>query len=307
MPDLHPQAIAFLAEAVATAAPTYEGGGILAARRMVDGARRWQSEVPEIALVHDILVAGGAGRLPARVYHPDPGSVRPLVVYLHGGGFVAGSVAAADRPCRGLAAASDCVVVSVEYRLAPENPYPAPVQDAVAALRWLSRHAEELGGDPQRMILVADSAGAAIGATAAHLLREADPSLAAQVLIYPTLVPARGNHSDSMTQNGEGYLMTRSALEWFWDHYLAAPADAGAAAPLLADDLAGMPPTTVIVAEFDPLRDEGLAYARRLQEANVTTEVQVVAGALHGFWWMPDAFDAAGELTADLGRLLRRW
>ncbi len=307
MPELHPQATAFLAEAAAAGAPTYEGGGVLGARRMVEGARRWQGERQQVALVRDILVAGGDGRLPARVYHPAPGSLRPLVVYLHGGGFVAGSVAAADRPCRSLANASDCVVVSLEYRLAPENPFPAPVDDAAAALRWLADHAEEVGGDPTSLTVVADSAGAAIAATATHRMRhDGEPVVTAQILIYPTLVPTRGNTLTSMTSNGEGYLMTRAALEWFWDHYLTHPSDAAAAAPLLAEDLTGMPPTTVIVAEFDPLCDEGVAYARRLQDAGVPTEVHVVPGALHGFWWMPDAFDAAAELTERLAGVLRR-
>lgn len=307
--SLHPEARAFLEQAAAAGVPSYEEGGILGARRVVDGARRFQPDRAPVAAVWDILVAGAAGRLPARVYHPEPGTALPMVLYLHGGGFVAGGVAVADRPCRSLARAAHCVIVSIEYRLAPEDPFPAAVLDTVAAVGWLVDHAAAIGADARRLVLVGDSAGGTIAASAAHALRGTQP-LAGQVLIYPTLVPTREYDSASLDENGEGYLMTRASLEWFWDHYLGAPnpeaaGSAVAAAPLLAGDVSGMPPTTIYVAQFDPLRDEGHAYAERLEAAGVTASVDEIAGAIHGFWWMPGVFTAADELTASIGDRLR--
>lgn len=304
---LHPDVRALLDRFERDGVRPYDQLTVLQARAGIAAARRLQGEPTAVAHVHDILVDGADGRLPARVYRPDPGQPAPLVVYLHGGGFVGGGIAPADRPCRALAAASGCVIVSVEYRLAPENPHPAPLLDAVAATRWLAAHAADLGGDPAQVVVMGDSAGGALAAGVAIVLRDAGASpLAAQLLLYPTLASPRDTDFASMTENGEGFSMTRGALTWFWDHLLAGPnaADGPPASPLAVADLTGLPPALVVVAEFDPLRDEGIAYAERLALAGVDVRVHHVDGVIHGFWWMDAVLPQAGELTSYLAEVL---
>ncbi|GAA3522890.1 alpha/beta hydrolase [Amycolatopsis ultiminotia] len=294
---LHPEARALLDQFERDGIRPYDQLSVLQARAAVAAATRLQGVRTPLALVRDLLIDDA---LPARLYHSRPETIAPLVVYLHGGGFVTGSVAAADRPCRALAAASGCAVLSVEYRLAPENPFPVPVHDCLAAIRWASAHSRELGADPARMVLMGDSAGGALAAACTAAVRDSgDSPLAGQILVYPTLRPTRGNPAPSLQSNGEGYLMTRGSLEWFWGHYLRGCQDTTdpLAAPLLADDLSRLPATTVVVAEFDPLRDEGLAYADRLRAAGVPTTTHLVPGALHGFWWMDGVLAQARDLT----------
>lgn len=306
--EVHPESRALLAEFEAAGAQPYDRLSVLQARAMVAGSTRLQGPRIELPHVDDLLVPGRAGRLPVRIYQPAPGSLLPLVVYFHGGGFVTGSVAVADRPCRLLARAARCVVASVEYRLAPETPFPGPLEDAVDATRWLAAHAEEFGADPERLVVAGDSAGGNLATAAVQeIVAAGGPSVDHQLLIYPTLAPTRTSDSASLVANGEGYMLTRGSLDWFWDHYLADPADGldPRAAPLRAADLTGMPATTIVVAEFDPLRDEGLAYADRLRAAGVDVEVHRVPGALHGFWWMAGVLGQAGELTDWLGARLR--
>lgn len=305
---LHPDSRALLDRFAREGVLPYDRLSVLQARVAVAAATRLQGERTPLAKVRDVLIDVDGGAVPARLYHPDPAAALPLLVYLHGGGFVAGGVGVADRPCRALAAAAHCAVLSVEYRLAPENPFPVPVRDCLAAVRWAAANAGAIGADPARVVLVGDSAGGTLAAACALALRDAgDSLLAGQILLYPTLLPARVNPSPSLRTHGEGYLMTRGSLEWFWDHYLRGRAGTTdpLAAPLLAPDVRGLPPTTVVVAEFDPLRDEGVEYARRLRAAGVPTVTHLVPGALHGFWWLDAALRQAGELTEYLAADLR--
>jgi len=267
-------------------------------------------QAPETPLprVRDLLVPGASGDLPARVYHPDPSRALPLVVYVHGGGWVLGGIAAADRPCRRLAAAAECVVVSIEYRRAPETKFPGPLEDCVCAVKWLATHAELVGGERHRLVLMGDSAGGnLVAATVQRLRDEAGPPVERQILLYPCLVPPGVGGFASYEQYADGPLMSKAEMQWFWNHYLRSEADErdAAAAPLLAGDLSGLPAATVVVAELDPLRDEGLAYAERLRTAGVPTEVEVFRGAAHGFWWLDGEMRQAGELTDRLARQLR--
>lgn len=285
----------------------YDELGVLQSRALLEGVTRLQRESVAVARVFEVLAPAPAGLLPIRVYDPDPPRALPLLIYLHGGGWTLGSVRVADRPCRRLAVAADCVVASIEYRLAPETRFPGPLEDCLAATRWLAANAEALGGGGG-LLLMGDSAGGNLAAAAALILRD-EPAVAVdrQILLYPCLHPARNAPFASYREHADGPLMTRAELEWFWANYLRGEQDERdpRAAPLLGEDLAGLPGAEIFVAELDPLRDEGLAYAERLRAAGVTAECVEFPGAAHGFWWMDGAMTQAEELTEHLGRRLR--
>jgi len=304
---MHPATTVLLAQMAADSVRPHDQLSVLQSRAAVAAAVQLQGTRTPVALVHDVLADGADGRLPVRVYHPAPGEIRPLVIYLHGGGFVAGGIAPADRPCRALAAASGWAVASVEYRLAPENPHPAPARDCLAATQWLVEHASDIGADGARFVLMGDSAGGALAASTAIALRDGSgPKALAQLLIYPTLANTRTAQFESLTTNATGYMMTTQSLRWFWDHLLSGP-NANAqppAIPMEVEDLSDLPPAMVVVAEFDPLRDEGLAYAQRLIEAGVPAQTHLVEGTIHGFWWLDAALPEAAELTSYLSEVL---
>lgn len=306
-PTPHPDVVAVTERFTAAGVPTYDTLTVPAARAQLEAVTKLQSRPEPVSVVEDILLEGPAGALPARVYRPSADHQLPLVVYLHGGGWVLGSIRAADSPCRALANLAQCVVVSVDYRRAPETKFPGPLEDCVAAIRWLARHRAELGCT-DRLVLLGDSAGGNLAAAASAVLRgDPEVTVSAQVLLYPTLAPASTTDFGSYRSFADGPLMTRRELDWFWDHYLRDSRDATdpLAAPLHAPDLAGLPETTVVVAQLDPLRDEGRAYAERLDAAGVPVRLIEIAGAAHGFWWMDRVMSQAGELTAQLAPLLR--
>jgi acetyl esterase len=262
------------------------------------------------ASVSDRKVPGPHGDIPVRVYVPqvsgDGGRALPLVVYVHGGGWVFMSIETHDTTCRRLALQSGAIVVSVEYRLAPEHPFPIPLDDAFAATEWVVAHASELGGDASRVAVMGDSAGGNLSAAIALLARErGGPKLAAQVLVYPALDPA--GDTPSYRENASGYLLDEPGMRWFWSQYLqdGDHEKNPLAAPLRAEDLAGLPPATIITAEFDPLRDEGEAYAARLREAGVPATATRYDGMIHGFLGMPAMFDDADAAMATAATALR--
>ena len=282
---------------------------MLRARHAVEASRWMQGERPGGVTTRDVLVAGGGGRLPARVYHPEPGTTLPLTVWFHGGGWVTGSVAFSDGPCRAIARAARSVVVSVEYRRAPETPFPGPVDDAVAATTWLAEHATDLGADAGRLAVAGDSAGGNLAAAVARRARADGLALDRQVLVYPALAPPDPVAHPSYERNAEGYLLTRADMTWFWQHYLdehgldrPPPPDA---APLLADDLAGLAPASIAVAGFDPLHDEGVAYAERLRAAGVDARLHDWPDMIHGFLGMAGELSRTGELVAWIADELR--
>ena len=305
-PEPHPDVTALVAQFGELGIPTYDSVSVSHARALLDGVLRLQGPATPVAEVRDVLLPGDAGLLPARVYHPAPGEARPVVLYLHGGGWTLGGLKPADGPCRALAAASGCVVVSLAYRLAPETKFPGPMLDCVAAARALVADVASVGGDPDAgLVLLGDSAGGNLAAATALELRTLPGAVRAQVLVYPCLLPARGTPFASYERRADGPMMTAREMVWFWDHYLRTPADGldPRAAPLLAPDLAGLPPTTIVTAELDPLRDEALRYAERLAESGVTVTSTTYAGAAHGFWWMDGAMSQAAELTAQLAQV----
>jgi acetyl esterase len=275
-------------------------------------ARRFFEEMqipqPEIgvAAVEDRRIPGPAGEIPARIYRPEAAGELPALVYFHGGGWVIGGLDTHDPTCRDLANRGRCAVVSVDYRLAPEHRYPAAPEDCYAALRWVAEQAGALGVDAGRLAVGGDSAGGNLAAVTTLLARErGGPSLAFQLLVYPATdcVFDRPSH----VENAEGYLLETAAMEWFWGHYLpdrvrrAEPT----ASPLRAGSHAGLPPALVITAEFDPLRDEGEAYAERLQRAGVPTRCSRYDGMIHGFFAMSALVDGAKRAMEEAGSALR--
>jgi len=305
---LHPQVHAFVQEAVASNGPPLETLSVLQARALDAGFLDLQAPAQEVAQVRDILVPGGGGMLPARLYHPAPTEVLPVLCFFHGGGYVVGNLDVSDRPCRAIANAARCVVVSIGYRTAPETKFPGPVEDGYAATAWIAEHAAELGGRPGRLAVGGESAGGGLAAVVAMMARDrGGPDVGYQVLLYPMLAPARGTPFASYDVNGQDYLLTKRAMEWFWDHYLAREADGldPYASPLQATSLADLPPALVVTAEFDPLRDEGIAYAQGLAAAGVDAEHLAYDGAIHGFLVMSGRMDHGMQVIDDIASRMR--
>lgn len=268
-------------------------------------------QVVPVAGVADARVDGAAGALQARIYRPEGTGPFPTVAYFHGGGFVIGNLDTHDNMCRDLCRGARAVVVSVDYRLAPEHPFPAGVDDADAATRWVISHARALGGT-DIVAIAGDSAGGNLSAVVAQRLRGATLAapLAGQFLIYPAVDHAGASHA-STQQNGHGYFLEIESMQWFHDHYLGAWRDAKDArlAPMQAASLAGLPPALIVTAEFDPLRDEGEAYAHALNAAGSRAELIRGDGMIHGFFdmgrWSPAAQKIVQTSIHRFGELLR--
>jgi acetyl esterase len=291
--------------------PSLALGNVEAARRgfrmLTVDMRRPDTIVP-VEAVEDTEASGPAGSLPARIYRPSAEGELATVVFFHGGGFVIGDIDTHDNQCRRICAEVGAVVLSVGYRLAPEAPFPAAVEDCLAATRWAAEHVAELGGDPGRIAVAGDSAGGNLAAVVAQQARDAGgPALAAQLLIYPgTEFETR---FPSEEENAEGYFLTREDMIWFADHYTGdADRTDPRLSPLRATDLSGLPPAVVATGEFDPLRDQGEAYADALARAGVPVVKRRYHGLIHGFFdlaALSPACDAAiAELCADLRGLL---
>lgn len=275
-------------------------------RALYAAMRESDGEALPVAEVVDVSVPGPGGDVPVRIYRPEGDAPAPVLVWYHGGGWVIGDVETSDPTARKLCRRAGVVVVSVDYRLAPEHPFPAAPDDAWAALRWVADHIGEHGGDPARLAVGGDSAGGNLAALVAIRARdEGGPALRHQLLVYPATDLTMGQ--PSIVENGEGYFLTKATMEWFTDHYLGADRQHGdptspAVSPLAVEDLSGLPPAQVLTAEFDPLRDEGAAYAERLAEAGVAVEHVPGPGLIHGFFAMgavsPDA-DAVAVAAAE--------
>ncbi len=260
---------------------------------------------PRLASVGDLVIPGPHGWLPMRAYAPRTDRALPVVAYLHGGGWTVGSIASFDGVARELAVACGALVVSIGYRLAPEHPFPAPVDEAVAALRWLADHAGSLGGDGSRLAVAGDSAGANLATVAARRLRDdGGPALRMQALVYPACDAALD--TPSAERFAEGFGFTAAAMQRFWDLYLdGADGDHPDASPLHAHDLAGLPPAFVATAAADVLRDEGEAYGAALRRAGVRTAIRRYPGTVHGFWRWPARTNASRRAIGEVGAALR--
>lgn len=273
---------------------------------------RLNGDPPPVARVENRAIPGPGGDIPIRVYWPRElaGEERiPVTLYFHGGGWVVGDLDTHDTHARRFALAAQCVVVAVDYRLAPEHRFPAAVDDCYAVLRWLKENAPHLGADRRKIAVAGDSAGANLAAVMCLKSRDLNgPPVSAQVLVYPIT-----DHWDagfaSYAEHAEGYGLTRDAMKWFWEHYLGPEGDRRHpyASPLRANFLANLPPALVITAEYDPLRDEAIAYADRLEEAGNIVMRRQYEGQIHGFFGQsavtPDADDAMETVARFLARV----
>lgn len=284
MPDLDPDAEALLADLDARITPPASAVSVETGRQLLD--QLFAVDDPEpVETVRNLDIPGSGGSIPVRLYVPETSAPRPVLVYFHGGGWVRGSLDAYDGPCRILANETGCLVVSVGYRLAPEDPFPAAVEDCYTAAEWAVDNGVDIGGDPARVAIGGDSAGGNLTAAVALMARDqGGPNLVHQSLIYPALNPPAIHWFDSYDENAEGYLLETASMEWYYDQYVR-PTDwqNAYAFPLIAREVSDLPPATVLTAGFDPLVDEGQAYADRLASAGVPVEQLHYEEQIHGF------------------------
>lgn len=310
-PSPDPATQAVLKKIAESELPPYHSLTAEAARKMYRETGS-AAEIEEVAVaeVRDLAFAAPEADVAVRLYRAEAasGTAQPVLLYFHGGGFVIGNLDTHDRICRALCAASGSAVLAVDYRLAPEHPFPAAVDDAVAAFDWLLANAAGLGLDAGRIAVGGDSAGGLLAAYLAQVARDRDIALVAQLLFYPVVdmtmsYPSYAEHADTPP-------ITRKVLKWFWDHYLG-PSPSGAtlsdpkASPIRATSLAGTAPAYVVTAGLDPLRDEGHAYARRLSQEGVEVVYQCCLGTVHGFLRLGALVPAAGDVIASAASFLK--
>lgn len=315
-------------ELVAQCLDDLRRGGYVRARETPDGTTRWSSLISgqrrqggeasaalfqllsddnptaDSELMRDISVREG---VTLRVYRPDrreESGPLPVVVFVHGGAWVSGTLDSYDNTCTSVAELAECLVVSVEYRLAPEHPFPVPVEDALDGLRWTVEHVAELGGDPRRIAVMGDSAGGNLTTVIAMVAAsEGWFHAALQVLLYPVLDAEM--RSPSVAEHADAPLFNRADLEWMYEQY-GGPADDWRASPLAATDLAVAPPTLIVVAGVDPVRDDGIRFGARLAEAGITVDVEVFPTMMHGFFALAPALSEASRARELVAAALRR-
>jgi acetyl esterase len=288
--------------------PPYETVTPAEAREMYLAARFASNpEPPELESAKDLAIPAPHGSIPARIYTPKTlrkkDGLAPCLVFLHGGGFVIGNLDSHDVVCRKLAHEGELIVVSVDYRLAPEHKFPAAPEDAIAATKWVAANARQLGVDAARIIVGGDSAGGNLAAVTAIALRESGPKLAGQLLIYPSTDFAMNHPSHSEPETS--LLLTHSVIKWFIDHYMGdADRNDWRASPVRAK-LEGLPPAYVLVAGGDPLRDEGNEYAERLKQAGVAVTYRFFPGQFHGFFTMGKLLGQANIAASEISAWLK--
>jgi len=268
-----------------------------------------QKKLTPINQIRNTSFPGPAGPVPIRIYIPLQKPDLPVIIYYHGGGWVIGSLDSHDNICRSLAKKTSGIVVSVDYRLAPEHPFPAAVDDAYAALKWVSQNAASFNGDSTRIIVAGDSAGGNLAAAIALMSRDRNgPRLSAQILIYPATNLAELN-TNSYRQFADGFYLTKRYIENFRSRYLPDPQDWSNvyASPLLATNLEKLPPALIVTAEFDPLRDDGVAYAIKLKNAGVPAKHIRFQGMIHGFVAMDRLFDQSEQAIDDISVYLQKY
>jgi acetyl esterase/lipase len=274
------------------------------ARELVQAMLAVRPAGEPVASVEDRLIPGPAGPIPIRIYTPDGSAPFPVLVFLHTSGWMNGNLDIQDPLCRRITNRAGCIVVAVDYRLAPENPFPAAIEDSFAATQWAETHASEFKGDPTRIAIGGDSAGGNMATVVALMARDrGGPKLAFQLLMFPA-TDFRFNTS-SMEELGEGYNVTKAQMIWIRENYLPDQSDwtNPLASPLLAPDLSSLPPALIIYAEYDPLRDDAEGYAGRLHKEGVSVKASRYNGMIHDFI---DLFEEPGERAlAEIASALR--
>ncbi len=265
-----------------------------------------QGDAEAVGEISDETIAVAGGKIPVRIYRPTGAGPHPVMMYFHGGGFVFGDLGIVDKVCRTWCNAAQAAIVSVGYRKAPEHTYPTAAEDCYAATSWTVENAKRLGLDGQRIAVCGDSAGGNLATVVAMMARDRKgPKIVYQMLVYP--VTDVGGDYPSRTENGEGYMLTSAAMKWFIGHYLPNPGDAeNAYASPIRGNLKGLPPATVVTAGFDPLRDEGDAYAKALSSAGVAVEHLRNPSMIHGFMWVMGVIGHARGVYDQAGQHLRR-
>jgi acetyl esterase len=310
---LDPDAQILLDAMIKANRPAFEALTPVQARQQMKEVRvLLKQPVPQVAEVRDLTATGPHGDIPVRLYRAKAvtaGAAQPALIFFHGGGWVFGDLETHDNLCRALANSADCTVLSVDYRLAPEHKFPAAVDDSWAVFTWVHANATKLSIDPEKLAIGGDSAGGNLAAVVALLAqRNGGPRIATQMLLYP--VTDMAMTTESYKQLAIGYNLTASVMAWFRDLYLKSPAEIvdWRASPILATNLAGLPPAYIAVAGCDPLHDEGVAFAKLLERNNVPVTLRDFSGQMHGFASMSGFLKAADEVIADVGAALRnRW
>ncbi len=298
---LHPEAQAYLdARDAAGSRPVDELSVEQAREQSMRLAKLTAGE--EVARVQDMEIPGPSGPIPLRLYYPNLDKNLPILVFFHGGGWVTGNLDTADATCRAWANAMECLIVSVNYRHAPEHKFPAAAEDAYAATRWVSEHAQEIGSDASRLVVGGQSAGGNLAAVVALMARDrGTPRIVLQMPWVP--ITDYNFETSSYRENAEGYGLTRKGMIWYWNQYLNAPEDGFHlyASPLRAHDFSNLPPAFIVTAQYDPLRDDAIAYAEKLRDAGCAVELQCYEGMIHGYQGTQALRDAVNALHRTLG------
>ena len=294
---LDPQAQALLEQMKAMGFTYTSDLTVARAREMLQAMQAVRPDGEQVAHVEDRMIPGPAGEIPIRIYTPRGNGPFPILVFFHTGGWQVGDLNTQDPLCRRLTNRSECIVVSVEYRLAPEHPFPAAPEDSYAATQWVATHAAEFQGDPSRIAVSGDSSGGNLATVVALMARDQNgPKLVFQVLLFPATDFRLS--TPSMEELGEGYNVTKPQMIWIRNNYLPIVADwtNPLASPLLTPNLSNLPPALIIYAEYDPLRDDAKAYAARLKEAGVSVKASRYDGMIHDFI---DLFEEPGNRALD--------
>ncbi len=304
-PPLDPQCQTFVDTLAQQAGPSWEEMGVDQARTTFNSFTDLFGTGPAEVSAQDLRLDG---RIPVRIYRPldQPSTAKqPVVMYFHGGGWVLGNLDTHDALCRRLCHQAQCALIAVDYRLSPEHPHPAPLDDCYAATEYVAQHGDELNIDSKHLVVVGDSAGGTLAVSVAIKARNSQgPKIAGQVLIYPVL-DSRCN-SASYQSFASGYGLTRADMLWFWKQYLGDHKTGVYAVPAKAKSLDGLPPTTIITAGYDVLRDEAEQFAAKLREAGVPVELRRYDSMIHGFVHFAGAFDRGLEATTELSVDLKR-
>jgi acetyl esterase len=304
---LDPQVKIILEEDAAKVLPTLVEHSAVEARKQMAELAPPVDPLLMVARVEDRKIKGPGGDIPMRLYYPEDNPPYSVLVYFHGGGWVIGDLDSHHAICHAISKTGGCLVAAVDYRLAPEHPYPAPVEDAYAATCWVAENAEAIQADAGRIAVGGDSAGGTQAAVVAIMARDrSGPQIALQVLIYP--ITDYNFETSSYLKNADGYMLTRDLMIWFWKQYLENNEIAGHpyVSPLRADNLGELPDALVLTAQYDPLSDEGQAYARRLQEAGVSVKLTRYEGMIHGFFKMTSRLDKARQALDEVAEALKK-